>query len=106
LIDRLPVPAASVIWLTAGLAALQLAVREQGMKRTVRVTAAETFGETLERRRLEFRERRLERVVGALRHRELTRHHHGQAPAPLREAIARFSGEMTAVRQRLDALRR
>lgn len=102
----MPVPATSVIWLTAGLAALPLAVRQQGMKRTVPVTAAETFGETLERRRLEFRERRLERVVGALRHREVTRHHHGPAPAPLREAIARFSGEMIAVRQRLDALRR
>jgi hypothetical protein len=63
-----------------------------------------SFGATLERRRLEFRARRLEQVVTALQHRELRHRHDGHVPVPLAHAIAGFSSEMAAVRHRLRTL--
>jgi len=63
-----------------------------------------SIGHALERRRLEHRVQRIEFVIAALRRLSSARATDGPSPAPLRQAIAGFSQELTSVRDRLDEM--
>jgi hypothetical protein len=63
-----------------------------------------TIGAALERRRLEHRARRVQRVLAALDERVAERRGSGPVPGALREAIRDFERELRSVHRRLDAL--
>jgi hypothetical protein len=64
-----------------------------------------TIGSDLERRRLEHREQRIERVLAALHDRAVYRGAvSGEPPRPLRHAIADFATELRTIRDRLAEL--
>lgn len=64
--------------------------------------APSTLGAALERRRLEHRIVRLERVLASLHDRAVYRATQGQVPEPLRQAIAGFDAEVQALRRQLS----
>lgn len=64
------------------------------------------IAESLERHRLERRERRIAHVVAILRERREALRGQGDVPAPLGDAIRDFDGELAQVRRRLDELGR
>jgi len=58
-----------------------------------------------DRARLKRQARRMEQVISALKDRAIYRHAStGTAPAPLRQAIAAFELELSAIRRRLGEL--
>ncbi|HEU4976155.1 MAG TPA: hypothetical protein VFT50_13755 [Baekduia sp.] len=63
-----------------------------------------TIGAALERRRLEHRARRVQRVLAALEDRVAARRGTGPVPGGLREAIRDFERELGRVRERLRGL--
>jgi len=73
-----------------------------GMART---PGSPTLGHDLERRRLEHRIRRVQRVVGALEDRATLRSSEGGIPPALTEAVRDFSSELSRLNRRLADLR-
>jgi hypothetical protein len=64
-----------------------------------------TLGEMLERRRLEIRIHRVQRVIGALQDRHRARGRHGAAPSALGQTIEDFAYELAELRRRLNGLK-
>ncbi len=60
-----------------------------------------TIGGELERRRPEHRAAQLRRVLAALGDQATHRSQNGEAPAPLRAAVAAFSAELRTLERRL-----
>jgi hypothetical protein len=63
-----------------------------------------SLGVMLERRRLEMRIHRVQRVLRALQDRHRVRGRGGKAPAPLGQTIEEFARELADLRRRLDRL--
>jgi hypothetical protein len=68
-------------------------------------TTSRTLGEMLEAQRLAIRARRMERVIDALRDREVQRRRSGPVPPPLQHAIRDFRRELGTINAQLSALR-